>query len=43
MNYLYQNKTPTLWEAAQRPAHLFEDISHPVLRGITTFINIMCM
>ena len=25
MNYLNQNKTPTLWEAAPRPAYLFEE------------------
>ena len=36
-SFKYQNKTPILWEAAPRPAHLFDDIAHPELSGFTTY------
>ena len=29
--------TPFLWEAAPRPAHLFDDIAHPELICFTTY------
>ena len=32
-----QNKTPILWEAAPRPAHLFDDIAHPERSEFTTY------
>ena len=32
-----ENKTPILWEVAPRPAHLFDDIGHPELSGLTTY------
>ena len=35
-SFINQNKTPILWEAAPRSAHLFDDIAHSKLSGFTT-------